>query len=213
MATDIQSEALSPVESPLSVKQSPTPLPVQSVASQGAPEQFIHHAGQAIFASQMKGFSDPLQRQFIGQILQGAVNVEQSKTICGRSLAHFTGPVINGLKDQRDGLDRQAGIEAVFGVYERNRELLIDGPNRGDLFYFDPHTKEYTGQLKVLKGWCGRRHGPAKVMNLDSFHTRSGRPCFVQHYSAYYDMRERFFMSRDLFDRLFVPNCVVAAPL
>jgi len=188
---------------PCSVQRSPTPLPAQSCATGGGSEQLVHHAGQVLFADGMKGFSDPLQRQLIGQILQGAVNVEQSKTICGRSLAHFTGPVLTVLKDQRDGLDRQAGLDAVLGVYQRNAELLADGPNRGDLFYFDPHTKEYTGQLKLLKGWCGRRHGIVKVMNLDAFHTRSGRPCFVQHYSAYDDMRERFFMSLELFDRLF----------
>jgi hypothetical protein len=93
-----------------------------------------------------------------------------------------------------------------MAIYRRNAELLADGPNRGDQFYFDPHTKDYTGQLNVLKGWCGRRHGTTKVMNLDTFHTRSGRPCFVQHYSAYYDMRERFFMSRAQFDLLFEPD-------
>ncbi len=129
--------------------------------------------------------------------------MEQSKTLCGQSLAHFTGPIITGLKNQRDRLDSHAGVEAVLQVYQRNAELTRDGPNRGDLYYFDPHTKEYTGQLKVLKGWCGRRHGVTKIVNLDAFHTRSGRCCFIQHYSAYYDMRERFFMSLSLFDRLF----------
>lgn len=88
-------------------------------------------------------------------------------------------------------------------VYARNAALLADGPNRGDVFYYDPHTKEYTGQLKVLKGWCGRRHGITKVMNLDAFHTRSGRCCFIAHYSPYYDLRERFFMGLAQFDQLF----------
>jgi hypothetical protein len=40
---------------------------------------------------------------------------------------------------------------------------------------------------------------------MDTFHTRSGRPCFVQHYSGYYDMRQRFFISLEVFDRLFSP--------
>jgi len=194
------------VDTPDSVKQSPTPLPAQTAEAGFCSEQLIHHAGQAIFANEMKAFSDPFQRQMIGQILQGAVNVEQSKTICGQSLANFTGPVISGLRDQRERIDVQAGLEGVLQAYTLNAQLLTDGPNHGDLFYFDPHSKEYTGQLKVLKGWCGRRHGIAKVINLDSFHTRSGRPCFVQHYSPYYDMRERFFMSLSLFDRLFEPD-------
>ena len=188
-----------------SVKQSPTPLPAQT-ADPGRGREWIHHAGQVLFAEGMKEIADPLQRQFVGQILQGAVNVEQSKTLCGRSLANFTGPVVNGLREQRDRLDEQACVEQVIRAYGRNAELLCDGPNRGDLFYFDPHTKEYTGQLKVLKGWCGRRHGVVKTINLDSFHTRSGRPCFIRHYSPYYDMRERFFMSLAEFDLLFTAD-------
>jgi len=201
-ATALQEDAIPASEPASSVKRSPTPLPVQS-GEPGGGEQLIHHAGQALFAGEMKNFADPLQRQFLGQILQGAVNVEQSKTLCGYSLANFTGPVLGGLKEQRDALESQACPEEVLRVYGRNAELLADGPNRGDLFYFDPHTKEYTGQLKVLKGWCGSRHAIRKVVNLDSFHTRSGRPCFIEHYSPYYDMRERFFMSLARFDLLF----------
>jgi hypothetical protein len=42
-----------------------------------------------------------------------------------------------------------------------------------------------------------------KVLHIDMIHSRSGRPCFAQHYSPYYDLRERFFMTLALFDRLF----------
>ena len=38
---------------------------------------------------------------------------------------------------------------------------------------------------------------------MDAIHTQSGRPCFVEHYSPYYDLRERFFMTLTAFDRLF----------
>ena len=201
-ATDLQIGPSASSEESVSVKQSPIALPAQTDGA--APgKQWIHHAGQALFAGEMKGIDEPLQRQFIGQILQGAVNVEQSKTLCAHSLAQFTGPVLSGLKSQRDHLDMLASEAEVHGAYARNAELLSDGPNRGDLFYFDPHTKEYTGQLKVLKGWCGRQHAVVKSLNLDSFHTRSGRPCFICHYSAYYDMRDRFFLSLVRFDLLF----------
>ncbi len=204
MATALQKDHQSASGISGSVKQSPTPLPAQS-AVPGGGKQWIHHAGQALFAEGMAGIADPVQRQFVAQILQGAVNTEQSKTLCGRSLAHVTGPVVTTLKAQRDLLDEQACLEEVIGVYKRNAQLLCDGPGRGDLFYFDPHTKEYTGQLKVLKGWCGRRHGIVKTLNLDAFHTRSGRPCFIRHDSPYYDMRERFFMALAVFDRLVEP--------
>lgn len=190
---------------PASVKQSPSSLPVQSERLAGG-RQWVHHAGLALFAQEMAGIADPFQRQMVGQLLQGAVNVEQSKTLCLRSLSPFTGPVVAGLTEQRAGLDRLAGEEELMAVYARNAELLADGPNRGDLFYVDPHTKEYTGQLKVLKGWCGRRHGVVKAVNLDAFHTRSGRPCFIAHHSPYGDLRERFFLSLARFDRLFAPD-------
>ena len=201
-ATALQNAPAPGSAAPASVKQSPISLPVQGERLAPA-RQWLHHAGQALFAGEMAGIADPLQRQLLGQVLQGAVNIEQSKTLCLRSLAHFTGPVVAELKAQRDGLDRLACEEALIAAYARNAELLVDGPNRGDLFYFDPHVKEYTGQLKLLKGWCGRRHGVVKALNLDSFHTRSGRPCFIGHYSPYDDTRERFFRSRARFDRLF----------
>ena len=200
--TPVRSDSTPSVAEASSVNQSPIPLPVQTQPGVSG-TQWIHHAGQALFANGMSGIENPLQRQFIGQILQGAVNVEQSKTLCLRSLANFTGPVLPRLKGQRDGLDELASESGLRDAYARNAELLCDGPDRGDLFYFDPHAKEYTGQLKVLKGWCGSRHSVVKALYLDSFHTRSGRPCFIRHYSPYYDMRERFFMSLARFDLLF----------
>ena len=57
-----------------------------------------------------------------------------------------------------------------------------------------------------MKDWCGRLHGVARVMHIDMIHSESGRPCFAQHYSPYYDLRERFFMTLELFDRLFDPG-------
>jgi hypothetical protein len=189
-----------------SVKQSPTPPPVLEGAGGPPGGQWLHHAGQVLFAAGMAGFADAFQRQLLGQLLQGAVNIEQSKTLCLRSLSQFTGPVVTGLREQRQELDAQASQETIMAVYRRNAALLVDGPGCGTMFYFDPHTKEYTGQLKLLKGWCGRRHGITKALNLDSFHTRSGRPCFVCHYSPYYDLRERFFMSLAQFDELFAPE-------
>ena len=163
----------------------------------------IRHAGLVLLGLWLRLYKG-IERQMICQLLQGAVNVEQSKSLCHRSLSYFTQTPVKVLRQQREALDREsASVDNVLDLYARNALLLADGPNRGDVFYFDPHTKEYTGELDVLKGWCGRRHGIRKVVNLDCFHTRSGRPCFIQHYSSYYDMRERFFMSLALFDRLF----------
>ena len=144
-----------------------------------------------------------LQTQWLGQVLQGAVNIEQSRLVSTGDLSTFTGPVVAGTEPQRRALRQAAGLAAVMDIYGANARLLRDGPGRGRVFYYDPHSKEYTGQLNVLKGWCGRRHGVTKTLHLDMIHTQSGRPCFAQHYSPYYDLRERFFMTVGLFDELF----------
>ena len=169
----------------------------------------IHHAGMILFIVMLEVFrrdrphAAALQSQWIGQILQGAVNIEQSRMITACDLACFTGPVEPGVAPQRRWLRQDAGPDAVVDAYTANARLLSDGPGSGDVFYYDPHSKEYTGGLDVLKGWCGRRHGVVKVVYLDAIHTESGRPCFLQHYSPYYDLRERFFMTLEMFDRIF----------
>lgn len=172
----------------------------------------VHHAGLILFLVLFEVFVrgrqrwPALQRQWLGQVLQGAANIEQSRMITARDLARFTGPVVAGIEAQRQALREVAGAETVLDLYAANAKLLPDGPNRGKVFYYDPHSKEYTGQLTVLKGWCGRRHGVVKVLYLDAIHTERGRPCFVQHYSSYYDLRERFFMTMEMFNHLFAPE-------
>jgi predicted nucleic acid-binding Zn-ribbon protein len=169
----------------------------------------LQHIGQILFSPwlDMVAFHRPqalgLQSQWIGQILQGAVNIEQSHLICDTSLALFTGPVLTGLKAQRIHLGKMADAEAVLDAYEANNRLLPDGPGMGNVFYYDPHSKECSTQLEMLKGWCGRRHSIAKVLHLDFIHTESGLPCFLQHYDNFYDLRERFFISLSLFEKLF----------
>ncbi len=172
----------------------------------------MHHAGLVLFIVMLEVFrrnrphAAALQSQWVGQILQGAVNIEQSRMITAGDLSRFTGTVEAGIEPQRRRLREEAVTDAVVDIYAANARLLFDGPKKGAVFYYDPHSKEYTGGLDVLKGWCGRRHGVVKVMYLDAIHTESGRPCFLQHYSPYYDLRERFFMTLEMFNRLFPPE-------
>ena len=168
-------------------------------------KRMLQHAGLILFDSANVNY-DSLEQQIICQLLQGAVNIEQSKTLCFESLRFFNDELIQCLSEQRSQLDHFATPENVIELYQKNNQLLNDGPGRGMIFYFDPHTKHYTGQLKILKSWCGSLHAVSKVINLDCFHTLSGRPCFIQHYSPYYDMRERFFISISQFDKLFAPD-------
>lgn len=178
--------------------------------SVGERPQAVHHAGQVLFSPWLDlvaaGGLAPagsMQAQWLGQVLQGAVNIEQSKSICAASLALFTGPVVPGRETQRRRLWELATPEAALEVYAANARLLASGPGTGWRFYYDAHTKQYTGELELLKGWCGRRHSVEKVLHLDTIHTADGDPCFVAHYDNFYDLRERFFMTLYRFDLLF----------
>ncbi|HIM11953.1 TPA: hypothetical protein EYM26_14265 [Candidatus Poribacteria bacterium] len=177
----------------------------------------IHHAGQILFSPWMDliGANRPhafgLQSQWIGQILQGAVNIEQSHLICDSSLSFFTGPTLAGLKAQRDHLAEMASPEAILDVYKANARLLPDGPGIGKAFFYDPHTKDCSTQLDMLKGWCGRHHAITKVLHLDFIHTQSGLPCFIQHYDNFYDLRERFFITLSVFQNLFPHNSLAGS--
>lgn len=186
----------------------PPPLPPVLAEAPGRP-LWLHHAGMILFAVMLDVLlrdipkKGSIFRQWIGQILQGAVNIEQSRLVSDRDLGWFTGPVVAGTDPQRSELRSICGLETVLDIYRANMRLLADGPGSGDIFYYDPHAKRYTGQLRLLKGWCGSQHGVGKVMYMDTIHTESGRACFAQHYCAYYDLRERFFMTLGVFDRLF----------
>ena len=90
-------------------------------------------------------------------------------------------PSVSALNHQRYLLGQLAGIEHTLAMLKRNTRLL-DLSNR-HIFYYDPHVEEYTGFLKILKGWCGGRGRVNKVLNLDFIHTLNGSPCFVQHFA------------------------------
>ena len=123
----------------------------------GSQFRAIQHAGQILFSPwlDMFGFQRPhahgLQSQWIGQILQGAVNIEQSHLICATSLALLTGLVIKDLKSQRIHLGKMADAAAVLDIYRANTRLLPDGPGMGNAFFYDSHTKECSTQLTMLK--------------------------------------------------------------
>ena len=171
--------------------------------------QMVHHAGQILLSPWLDaiGFDRPselqMHEQWLGQILQGAVNIEQSKTICGESLSLFTGPVRADRRLQRDQLHAQATTDVALATMARNARVVREGPGVGSVFYYDPYTKEYTGDEPFLKGWCARRRGIVRVLNMDFIHTRLGDPCFVFHTDNYYDLRERFFLVLQRFDELF----------
>lgn len=162
-----------------------------------------HHAGVLLMSHWIDAFSaewpvrPDLVRQWVGQVLLGAVNQEQSKRLSFSSLEWLIGPTIRSLNHQRHLLGELASVEHTRSMLERNGRLL--DLSEHDLFYFDPHAEEYTGELKTLKGWSGGLHRVDKIINMDFIHTEDGEPCFVQHADNFYDMRERFFMSIQAF--------------
>lgn len=171
----------------------------------------LHHAGLIFFTTMLELLSRGRQQtgvsmQWLCQILQGAVNIEQSRELSLKDICGFSGMYIPCLQTQRAELKALSSPDKLIEAYAANNRLLTDGPGKSKVFYYDPTTKKYSGMYKTLKGWCGSTHGVGKVMYLDAFHTVSGRPCFLQAFSPYYDMRERFFMSMHLFNHLFPEN-------
>jgi len=139
-------------------------------------------------------------RQFCAQILCGAVNHEQSKLMCSKSLQLLLGAVLRDTDYQRQVSDQLATPETIAALMGANMRFV--GAQGQQVFYYDPHTKEYTGLLKILKGWCGGVHAVRRVMNMDFIHTLGGAPCFVRHFDNFQDMRERFFICREKFAAL-----------
>jgi hypothetical protein len=179
-------------------------LPLSQLPPPSQPS-FLHHAGCAVFWPLLDvvgaGMTHPLPQQWISQILQGALNVEQTRDLQKEHLGCLVGPFY-GRSAQREGLAELARPAMVMAAYECNARLLALGPQNGRFFYYDPHTKEYSGACKILKGWCGRRHSIGKVLHMDFIHTEQGHPCFSQCYDNYYYLRERFPLTLEQFGQL-----------
>jgi hypothetical protein len=199
----LQASAPKTVAAPAVERAKPC-LPLSHLRPPSQPT-FLHHAGSAVFWPLLDlvrpGMDHPLAQQWISQILQGAVNIEQTRDLQKDHLGCLVGPVY-GRSAQREGLAELARPEKVMAAYKCNARLLGLGPQDGRFFYYDPHTKEYTGACKILKGWCGRRHSIGKVLHMDFIHTENGHPCFSQCYDNYYDLRERFLLTLEQFEQL-----------
>ena len=169
----------------------------------------VHHAGQILFSPFLDvlavggGDDWPMHKQWLAQILQGAVNIEQSKTLCAASLSLLCGDCGAARDAQRRSLKRQAvDPDAALALHGAGARLVLDGPGSGHTFYYDVHSEGYTGAETILKGWAGSQRGIRKTLHMDFIHTRHGDPCFAFHSDNYYDLRERVFMVLDRFNQL-----------
>ena len=168
---------------------------------------FCHHVGVLLFSHlltplwQCLGDKTRIIQQWIVTILLGAVNIEQTKTLDFDSLQRLLGkPVIPTLSCQRISLEELADQENLSELLDFNADL-IDARSRTD-FYYDPHTKHYTGAHKILKGWCAKIKGIGKVLHMDFIHTDQGQPVFVEHTDNFHDLRERFPQTVTAFRRM-----------
>ena len=180
---------------------SPPPASSKSTPSFWAPApgaaMLCDHAGLLLFAHALGSLPgavaprEPLLTQWLGSVLLGAANVEQTKYLNWDDLSWLLGAVVRFPTTQREGLQRLATPATVAAVLRWNLQQL--GPAAvGTDFYLDPHTQHYTGMQPVLKGWCAAIRWADKLVNSDFVHTAQGQPIYFECTDNYDDLRARF---------------------
>jgi hypothetical protein len=129
--------------------------------------------------------------QWILGLFLGVKNIEQSKMLNFNSLTVIIGETTKNLHHQRKLLKKTASKNTIIDLLKFNMEL-IDIKKCND-FYYDPHTKHYTGLKKILKGWCSKLRFAEKIINMDFIHTKDGYPAYIDNTDNYDDLRVRFF--------------------
>ena len=158
--------------------------------------RFCHHLGLLLFSGVLLGLEKGvaeggwLLKQWLATLLLGAVNIEQTKLLDFADLGWLLGRTLRSLFPQRQLLSQLASGSVVPQLLSFNAQSVGAAQTRD--FYFDPHTKHYTGMQNVLKGWCACLRWADKVLHSDFFHTAEGQPVYFECADNYLDMRERF---------------------
>lgn len=157
---------------------------------------FVHHAGVCLFSWYFTRLEHLFPntafvvKQWFCMILLECVNIEQSKYLNFTSLSRLLGSTVRLPFTQREHLNDIADVPQCLKLWELNaKQCLTDDCYD---FYYDPHTKHYTGMSKILKGWCSSIGHADKVLHMDCIHSAKGEPLFMNHYDNYYDLRERY---------------------
>ena len=156
-------------------------------------QSFYFHLGVLIFASYFQRLKERdlgYIKQWLMSILLGAQNIEQTKELNYSSLSAMLGHVIKHPSNQRIALKQIASTHNTDNILRFNGEM-VNVASRSD-FYYDPHTKHYTGQLKILDTWCPSVRLADKGINSDYIHTTDGYPLYFDTTDNFYDLRERF---------------------
>ena len=158
---------------------------------------WCEHAGLLIFCDALAALgsvvepAQPWLCQALGSVLAGAVNVEQTKYLNVQDLELLLGAQVRGLGPQRRLLKQLAAGPGADALLRWNGQR-VGAAAQGD-FYFDPHTKHYTGVAEVLKGWCSAIRWADKALHSDFLHPVSGQPIYFECVDNYEDLRTRLW--------------------
>jgi hypothetical protein len=165
----------------------------KNLCKQNEHVRFHFHLGVLIFSSFFKTLTDKglgYIKQWLIAILLGAQNIEQTKFLHYSSLKAMLDNVVKHPISQRYTLKQMATAANRDALLCFNGELVKVIRERD--FYYDPHTKHYTGQLKILATWCPSVRLADKGINMDFIHTVNGFPVYFDTADNFYDLRERF---------------------
>ena len=155
------------------------------------------HAGVLMFAPALAAVSklsttvQPILAQWMAALWLGAQNIEQTKFLNWEDLELILGGVVRFPTPQRDQLKALAADPGLLDELWRFNQKNL-GQAVGTDFYFDPHTKHYTGEQNVLKGWCSKIRFADKVLHSDFIHTAQGAPIYFETTDNFADLRQRF---------------------
>jgi hypothetical protein len=159
--------------------------------------QWCEHAGLFLFADALAGIGQVVQpaqpwlAQALSSVLAGALNLEQTKYLNPEDQDGLLGPTLRGLGPQRQRLKALAAGPTADALLHWNAQRL--GVSEQSDFYFDPHTKHYTGMAAVLKGWCANIRWADKALHSDFLHTVQGQPIYFECTDNYEDLRARLW--------------------
>lgn len=113
-----------------------------------------HHVGVLVFSGLFArldawmGEDSWLLKQWLASILLGAINIEQTKLLDFDDLTKLLGKCARSLHEQRTHLGQLANQDVVQRILRLNA-VEVEAASCSD-FYYDPHTKRYTGIQKLL---------------------------------------------------------------
>ena len=164
-----------------------------NISNRNLRDGFCYYLGILLlspYLNRLKSYGLGMIQQWLVVILLGAKNIEQTKTLDKISLEVLLGSYKSNLHSQRKLLKELAVEDNINKLFRFNAELAK--VNNCTDFYYDPHVKHYTGQLKILKGWCPKVGRPDKVLEMDFIHTSEGFPVYFASQDNYDDLRQRY---------------------